>query len=241
MVNDLIHAYALDIEDLSVWVQRKRIRHLYLRVRPPHGDVVVSASDRHSDADIQAIIRQRYDWIVQQRRRLAEREHRMPSMPAVYDGALQWFMGKRYPLVITPGAARNRIELTPQAMHMHTSAEADERGRLALLQGWQRRQAKQQLAELTPSWACRMGVEVAECRVRRMKTLWGSCNPLAQRIWLNVDLIRYPLACFEYVLVHELVHLLERGHNARFYGFMDEFLPDWRQRREQLNGRYEID
>lgn len=241
MANDLTRAYDLDIDGLRVRVQRKRIRHLYLRVRPPHGDVVVSASTRHTDADIQAIITQRYDWIVQQRRRIAEREHRMPTTPALHDGALQWFRGKQYPLEIIPKARANRIEITPQAMRMHISVGADERARLHLLQGWQRRQAKQQLSALTPGWAHRMGVEVAECRVRRMKTLWGSCNPLARRIWLNVDLIRYPLALFEYVLVHELVHLLERGHNARFYGFMDEFLPDWRQRREQLNGRYEID
>ena len=241
MANDLIHAYTLNIDGLGVWVQRKRIRHLYLRVRPPHGDVVVSASHRHTDADIQAIIKQRYDWIVQQRRRLAEREQRMPSTPTVHEGAMQWFMGAQYPLVIIPQARRNRIELTSQAMHMHISANADERKCLDLLQGWQHRQAKKQLTALTPGWANRMGVEVAECRVRRMKTLWGSCNPLAQRIWLNVDLIRYSRACFEYVLVHELVHLLERGHNARFYGLMDEFLPDWRQRREQLNGRYAID
>lgn len=234
-------AYPLDVEGLRVWVQRKRIRHLYLRVRPPHGEIWVSACDRHSDADIATIIRQRYDWIVQQRQRLAERERRMPSVSALHDGAMQWVLGQAYPLVINPHARRNRIVLSSEAMHMHTTPAADERARAQLLLRFQRREAKRKLDDLTPAWAERMGVDVTETRVRSMKTLWGSCNPVARRIWLNVDLIRYPLACFEYVLVHELVHLLERGHNARFYRFMDAYLPDWRQRREQLNGRYEID
>jgi predicted metal-dependent hydrolase len=87
---------------------------------------------------------------------------------------------------------------------------------------------------LITAWEPVMGVSVAEWGVKRMRTRWGSCNPRARRIWLSLELARRPIACLEYVVVHEMVHLLERGHNRRFYAFMDQFLPDWRSARAEL-------
>ena len=78
------------------------------------------------------------------------------------------------------------------------------------------------------------GVSVAEWRIRKMRTRWGTCNPRARRIWLNLSLGRFPIECLEYVVVHEMVHLLERGHNWRFYSLMDQYLLDWRAARAML-------
>jgi len=84
-------------------------------------------------------------------------------------------------------------------------------------------------------WSEVMGVEVAQWGIRRMKTLWGTCNVDAQRIWLNPELIKKSRSCIEYIVVHELAHLLERHHNDRFMEIMDRFLPKWRSYRDELN------
>lgn len=84
-------------------------------------------------------------------------------------------------------------------------------------------------------WEPEVGAEVAELRIKKMKTRWGTCNDEAQRIWLNLELAKKPIACLEYILVHEMVHLLERHHNERFRDLMDKLMPQWRLHREELN------
>ncbi|WP_217126911.1 M48 family metallopeptidase [Hydrogenophilus thiooxidans] len=105
------------------------------------------------------------------------------------------------------------------------------------VEAWLRAELKTRVAALIAQWAPRMGVTVADWGIKRMKTRWGTCNVRARRIWLNPALIAHPPACLEYVVVHELTHLLERHHNARFHAWMDRFLPDWRTRQAQLNGQ----
>jgi predicted metal-dependent hydrolase len=117
---------------------------------------------------------------------------------------------------------------------MHIAPGATRETRIALLDEWYRRQLRDRIPMLITAWEPVMGVSVAEWGVKRMRTRWGSCNPRARRIWLSLELARRPIACLEYVVVHEMVHLLERGHNRRFYAFMDQFLPDWRSARAEL-------
>ncbi|MCB1767209.1 MAG: M48 family metallopeptidase [Candidatus Competibacteraceae bacterium] len=116
-----------------------------------------------------------------------------------------------------------------------TTPHTDREARAAILQDWYRQTLQAQLPALLAEWEPRVGVTVAEARIRRMKTRWGSCNIPARRIWLNLELAKKPPAGLEYVLVHELVHLHERTHNARFQAFMDALLPNWRLRRDLLN------
>jgi len=120
-------------------------------------------------------------------------------------------------------------------LELHVSSEHGSDYREALLYNWYRRQMKQQLPELVAKWEQIIGVQVTECKIKRMKTRWGTCNPLARRIWLNLELIKKPVHCLEYIIVHELVHILEKHHNDRFKGLMDQYLPLWRQHREELN------
>ena len=100
---------------------------------------------------------------------------------------------------------------------------------------WYRRQLKQLVPPLIAKWEAIVGVDVAEWRVKQMKTKWGTCNPAAGRIWLNLELIKKPVNCLEYIIVHEMVHLLERQHNDRFVAYMDKFMPQWRLLRDELN------
>src|SRR5258708_6020499 len=108
-------------------------------------------------------------------------------------------------------------------------------GRVRILTSWYRRQLKAEIAPLITKWEPLIGVQVAEWGVKKMKTKWGTCTIEARRIWLNLELIKKPVHCLEYVVVHEMVHLLERHHNERFVTYMNGFLPQWQYYREELN------
>ncbi len=112
---------------------------------------------------------------------------------------------------------------------------ADADRRRAILERWYRAQLKHDLAPLLSKWETAIGVKTASWGVRKMRTRWGSCNPKAKRLWFNLELAKKSLDCLEYVVVHELIHLLERRHDARFKELMTKHLPEWRSIRESLN------
>ncbi len=131
---------------------------------------------------------------------------------------------------------RQQARLAAAALRMPTFAGTPEEE--ALLYRNYRDQLRALVPPLLDRWQPVIGVSITAWGLRRMKTRWGSCNTRARRIWLNTELARHPPACLEYVLVHELVHLLERGHNSRFYAHLDRFLPAWRDSRAHLNGHH---
>ena len=118
-------------------------------------------------------------------------------------------------------------------MHVRPGTSPDRR-RL-LLQEWYRKQLRELIPPLIDKWEPVLGVHVADWGIKRMKTKWGSCNVTAGRIWLNLELAKKPVECLEYVVVHEMAHLLERHHNGRFIAFLDDYLPQWRTYRDELN------
>lgn len=124
-------------------------------------------------------------------------------------------------------------------MHLFAPEYATKEKREAVLFQWYRQQLKQEIPVLIAKWEPVVGVSISSWGIKKMRTKWGSCNISAKRIWLNVELAKKPSHCLEYIVVHEMVHLLERHHNARFIGFMDQFLPQWRSYREELN-RYPL-
>lgn len=124
--------------------------------------------------------------------------------------------------------ANNRLALT-------VPAGTSKKQRQQVLQRWYRKLLQARIQEVLPKWEAVVGLRVADCRIRRMKTRWGSCNSTARRVWLNSELVKKPQRCLEYVLVHEMVHLLERNHNDRFRSYMDKFMPQWRHYRDELN------
>ena len=124
----------------------------------------------------------------------------------------------------------------PLNLHLHVRPGASAGERQRALSNWYRQELKALIPPLLARWQPVLGVQAAEWGVRSMKTRWGSCNIRARRIWLSLELARKPVECLEYVVVHELVHLLERGHNQRFYAYLDRFLPTWRLARTALRG-----
>ena len=215
-------------------VVRKAIRNLHLGVYPPHGRVRVASPLHLDDEAVRLAIISRLAWI---RRKQAEfRRQKRQSRREFVSGESHYFAGRRYRLDVIrqPGRAGVRL-LNNSTMALRIPPDTDWYAREAVLNRWYRRRLRDQLPELVAVWEAKVGVQVAEVRIRKMKTLWGSCNVDARRIWLNLELVKKPVTCLAYVLVHEMIHLLERHHNDRFYALMSQFMPQWQLYRDELN------
>jgi predicted metal-dependent hydrolase len=163
-----------------------------------------------------------------------------PSALADLDvvGGPGYVFGRRYRLRVVYVSGPAKVVLVGKAtMELRVAQDATTEQRLRLLQGWYRQRLRERLNPLLQKWQKALGVELVECGVKRMKTKWGSCNPDARRIWLNLELAKKPVQSLEYLIVHELAHLIERHHNDRFTALMDEHLPDWKARRALLNAQ----
>ena len=215
-------------------VHRKAIRNLHVGVYPPDGRVRVAAPVRMDDEAIRLAIVSRLAWIRRQQRGFLAQARE--SAREMVTGESHYYRGRRYRLEVIEAPARSRVRLAGgRKLKLWVPPGTDAAGRRQVLERWYRRELRSLVPDLLAAWEPIVGEGVAECRIKRMKTRWGSCNIAARRIWLNLELIRKPHACLEYMLVHEMVHLLERHHTDRFRELMDRFLPNWRLRRDVLN------
>ena len=224
----------LMLDDIEIHLTRKRVKNVNIRVKPPAGRVQVSAPHHLGEARLRRVLQQRLPWIKAKRAEIQSRPAPVPAA-ALVDGAEVPFLDEQYRLRIetTTGRALVYLQATNPIV-MKLPPDAGPAVKQQLLDEWYRHQLKLRVPVLLDRWQQRIGVSVTSWRIRKMRSRWGSCNVTARRISLNLELARAPLACLEMVLVHELVHLLEAGHNKRFYGFMDQFLPDWRAADELL-------
>ena len=224
----------MDVNGIAVEIMRKNIRHLYLRVLPASGRVRVSAPLHLDDDEIRLAVSARRGWIRRKQSQL-ERLQRHSSGNYV-TGETHYFEGRRYRLNVVEQSCPPAVMLPDDntiQLSVRPGADRAERGKA--LDHWYRKQLQDRLPALIGKWERNMGVKANEVRIRKMKTRWGTCNRRARRIWLNLELMKKPASCLEYVVVHELVHLIERKHNNRFRTLMDQFLPGWRARKARLD------
>ncbi len=226
-------ASQIQVGDIAVDVVLKDIKNVHLRVYPPTGRVRISAPKRMSLETIRGFAISKLDWIKRQQRKLREEERETPREYVDRESHYVW--GKRYLLKVTECDEPPSIELKYNRMLLRVRPGTDERRRHAIVEAWYREQIKKAVPPLLARWEPRIGVSVERFFVQRMKTRWGSCNYNARRIRLNTELAKKPPECFEYVVVHELVHLLEPTHNARFVALMDQLIPTWQFHRDALN------
>ena len=229
MTGHFIHVRGTPVE-----IVRKDIKNLHLGVYPPNGRVRVAAPLYLDDDAVRLAVISRLGWI---RRKQADFEQQnRQSQREFVTGESHYFQGRRYRLDVTEHNSPPTVRLLNNTtMGLSVRPGTDRDMREAVLYRWYRRELRDQLPALLAKWEPRVGVTVADVRIRKMKTLWGSCNIEARRIWLNLELVKKPASCLEYVLVHEMVHFIERSHNARFQGLMDRFMPQWRMHRDELN------
>lgn len=227
-------AHTLSVNGIRVSVVRKAIKNLHLGVYPPDGRVRVAAPLAVSDAAVRVAVIGKLRWIKRQRASF-ERQARQ-SQREMVTGESHYYRGRRYRLHVVETDGPPRVELRgKQALVLHVRPEWTAEDREHLLLRWYRERLRELAPRLLARWQAELGVEVREWGIKRMKTKWGSCNPKARRVWLNLELIKKPPSCLEYVVVHELTHLLARKHDERFLSLMDRHLPFWRHRRTELN------
>ncbi len=224
----------LQIRDIDVEVVRKDIKHLHIGVYPPNGRVRVSAPIRMNDEAVRLAVISRIAWI---RRKQAEfKQQERHSQREMVTGESHYFMGRRYRLNVIENSGPPSVCLrNGKTMELHIRPGTELHKRDAILQQWYRERLRERVPVLLAKWEPVVGVTDIQVRIKRMKTLWGSCNADARRVWLNLELAKKPEACLEYVLLHEMVHILERRHNDRFRDLMDSLMPKWRLYREELN------
>ena len=225
--------HSIVVSDVVVEVVRKDIRNLHIGVYPPDGRVRVAAPLLVNDEAVRLAVIARLDWVKRQRTRFQAQERQ--SAREYIERESHYFQGRRYLLRIIEADGRSRVVLRNGTMELHVPKGADTERRERVMSQWYRRELRASAGPLVGRWSERLGVDVAEVGIKRMRTKWGSCNPDARRIWLNLELVKKPLHCLEYVIVHELVHLLEKSHNERFQALMDEHMPPWHLYRDELN------
>ena len=224
----------IEVAGIPVEVVRGPIKHLHLTVHPPAGRVRVSAPDRLDAEAVRLAVVSRLGWVRRQRAAFAAQPRQ--SARQMLSGECHYVWGERYRLNVIRHTGPNRIALRPNGeLDLYVRPSADIERREGILADWYRDELKARIPDLIAAWESRLGVTVGDWRVKRMRTKWGACNVGAQRIWLNLELAKKPPECLEYVVVHEMAHLLERSHNDRFVALLDEHLPTWRTRREALN------
>jgi hypothetical protein len=224
----------LEVGGISVEVVRSQIKHLHLGVYPPEGRVRVAAPMRLDDDAVRAEVISRLAWIPRKRAEFARQPRQ--SRREFVSGESHYFEGRRYRLDVVESTGRTGMRLRNNTwMEMRVRPATGRDAREALLYRWYRARLRERIPEIIAAWEPRIGVRVADWRIRRMKTRWGTCNTAARRIWLNSELAKKPPPCLEYVVVHEMVHLVEPSHNERFREIMDRTMPSWSLRADELN------
>jgi hypothetical protein len=223
----------IKLGDIPVDVVLKDIKNVHLSVYPPTGRVRISAPKRMSIDTIRVFAISKLDWIRQQQTRLCEQERETPRDYVDRESHHVW--GKRYLLTVSESDEPPSIRLSHSRMLLRVRPRTDEERKQSLVEEWYREQLKEAVPPLLARWQPPLGVRVERFFVQRMKTKWGSCNHKARTIRLNTELAKKPAECLEYIVVHELVHLLEPTHNARFVALMDRFMPKWQFHRQMLN------
>lgn len=223
----------IELGEIAVEVVKKDIRNIHLSVYPPTGRVRISAPLRMDLDAIRIFAISKLGWIKQQQNKLREQERETPR--EYLDRESHYVWGKRYLLKVIEIDETPRVELKHNNMNLRVRHGASDEMKQAILEEWYRYQLKKAVPKLMAKWAPLIGVKVARFYVQRMKTKWGSCSPQSGSIRLNTDLARKPPACLEYIVVHEMIHLLEPTHNKQFVALMDQFMPKWQICRAELN------
>ncbi|MBK6903353.1 MAG: M48 family metallopeptidase [Saprospirales bacterium] len=224
----------LHIAGIEIDLVRKDIKNIHLAVYPPDGRVRIAAPERMEDDSIRLFAISRLPWIKKNRKKFASQSRE--TLREYLEGESHYYQGHRYLLHLIEHTGNNRVHIRNKKyldLYVKPGASRDQKERA--LREWYRRELKKQIPPLLAKWEAILGVRAAGWGVKQMRTKWGACNTHARRIWLNLELAKKPSACLEYIIAHELVHLLERKHGERFMALMGRAMPDWRGKRDLLN------
>ena len=226
--------HQITVNNIVIDVVRKDIKNLHLAVYPPDGRVRIATPTKVDDEAVRLFAISKLSWIKKNQAKY-KNQQRQPERKYV-SGESHYLKGQRYLLNVIHHTGNPKITIrNKKYIDLHVKPDYTAEQRENLLTNWYRKNLKEQIPELIEKWQKVVGVEVHDWEVKRMKTKWGTCNREARRIWLNLELAKKPVYCLEYIIVHEMVHFLDRNHTERFVAYMDKFMPHWQDYKQELN------
>lgn len=223
----------ITVSNIKIDVEKKDIKNLHLGVYPPNGRVRIAAPLKVDDESIRLFAISKLSWIRKQQRSFASQERETER--EFISGESHYFNGRRYLLNIIHTEGKAMVVLRHRHIDLYIKPGSSREKRASVIAKFYRNYLNEQIPSLIAKWEKKMKVRVDEYGIKQMKTKWGTCNIEAKRIWLNLELAKKPFSCLEYIVMHEMVHLLERHHNNIFIAYMDKFLPQWRALKNELN------
>lgn len=223
----------ITLGDIAIEVTRKAVRNVHLSVHPPDGRVTLVAPSETRLEVARAYAIAKLGWIRDQQKKLENQAREMPRQYIERESHYLW--GRRYLLSVEERASHPGVKLDHKRIILTVRPGSDRAKRAAVMHTWHRRLMHEAVPPLIEQWERRLGVKVSGYFLQRMKTKWGSCNPKAGNIRLNTELVKKPKDLLEYIIVHEMLHLIEPNHSERFVSLMTEYFPGWREARDELN------
>lgn len=223
----------IKLGSITVDVVKKNIKNTHLSVYPPTGRVRISAPNRMKLETIRVYVISKLGWIKKHQRKLRSQKREAPREYITRES--HYYLGKRYLLQVVEHNSKPTVELKHSTIKLCVRFGADREKKKEVMEGWYREQLKSLIPPLITKWEKKLNVKVRDFGVKKMKTKWGTCNTKARRIWLNLELAKKPPEFLEYIVVHEIMHLIEKKHNDRFKSLMTQHMPKWRFYKDELN------
>ncbi len=224
----------INIDTIEIKVIRKKIKNIHLTIHPPEGQVRLSVPISMDDQAVRLFLSSKLSWIKNHQNRLANQDR--PINQDFITGEDHLFFGQSYLLTVFENSRKQGIVLSdPKNMNLYVKPGHTRDKRQKILIEWYRVELKKRIPAIIKKWERIIGVKVEDWGVKRMKTRWGTCNINGKRIWINLELVKKDPRCLDFIIVHEMVHLLEQNHNERFKAYMSQFLPNWQSIQKELN------
>lgn len=224
----------ITIGNIDIDLIRKNIKNIHLSVYPPDGRVRLAVPERMNDEAVRLFATSKLAWITKQRKKFSEQDRQ--TVRKFVSGESHYYFGTRYLLNVVETTGKQHIELrTNKYIDLYVRPESTVEKREKIMYDWYRQSLKKIIPAYIKKWEEIMRVTVNDWGVKLMKTKWGTCNVKDKRIWINLELAKKNPRCLEYIIVHEMVHLLERHHNEKYKAYMDKFLPNWKSIKDELN------
>ena len=220
------------VSGLDIIIERKDIKNLHIGVYPPNGKIRVATPLKLNDESVRLAVISRLSWIKKQQQSFLNQPRQ--TKREMVSGESHYIFGKRYLLDIKYENVKHRIVKKHTKLELFVKENTSKENRLKVLEKYYREKLSLELDKLILKWEHIIGVKINSWQIQKMKTKWGSCNIEKKKLIFNLELAKVPLDCIEYIVVHEIIHLLERHHNDNFKSILDKHINDWQSRKEKL-------
>lgn len=222
----------INIGSVAVEIQFKPIKNLHLSVHPPFGKVTVSSPDFYDLEKVKIYLATKLGWIKREQKKILAQEREGEKLFITQESHA--FLGKRYLLKVIP-TPKNQVKINGNYLELYARENSVVAVRKKIIYDWYRIKLRESISSYMAHFCVVMDLQIPDYKIYKMKTKWGSCSSETKRLLFNIELAKKPTACIEYIVVHELVHLIERKHNKNFIILMNKYLPNWRVQKKILN------